>query len=588
MAERTADRIEPGPPPTDGDADLAPDVWGFKDTAFTVLPNGRAMLTGARYALSGIELPDLIPWVRATLGTDFSESATARGAYPPPVPAPTLSDGFVRAAKGIVGEKGFSLDPLARLRRGHGHTLDEMYAIKHEGITRIPDAILFPASNDEVRRIVLAAAAHEVCLVPYGGGTSVTEALRCPLDETRMIVSVDLGRMNRILWIDRVNRTACIQAGAVGRHITSQLAEHGFTLGHEPDSYEFSTLGGWIATNASGMKKNRYGNIEDIVMDIEVVTAAGEVSRATRTPRESIGPDPRRWVLGSEGTMGIITQAVVKVFPLPEVVEHDAMLFKSFEIGVAFLHDLSRSGEVPASVRLVDNLQFQLSQTLKGPAEGLAALKRRAEKYVVTKVKGFDPTAMVALTLLFEGTAAQVARQRSVIAELAAKHGGMRAGASNGEKGYQLTFGIAYLRDFVLKHGVMGESFETAVEWTNVLALCTGVKRRIAEECAARGVPGRPFVTCRVTQVYQTGVCVYFYLGLSDEGLAHPLETYGALEAAARDEILTRGGSLSHHHGIGKRRQRFLSRVLSPAALEWARAVKTTTDPRNIFGIGNL
>ena len=115
--------------------------------------------------------------------------------------------------------------------------------------------------------------------------------------------------------------------------------------------------------------------------------------------------------------MGIITQAVVKVFPLPEVVEHDAMLFKSFEIGVAFLHDLSRSGEVPASVRLVDNLQFQLSQTLKGPAEGLAALKRRAEKYVVTKVKGFDPTAMVALTLLFEGTAAQVARQRSVIAQ---------------------------------------------------------------------------------------------------------------------------------------------------------------------------
>lgn len=587
-ADPVRDRITPGPPPVDGDDALAPDVWGFGDTAFTVLPNGRAMLTGDRYALSGTELPDLIPWVRTTLGTAFTERADARGAYPPPVPASIIQDDFLRAATGIVGASGLSVDPLVRLRRGHGHTLDEMYAVKHEGLPRVPDLVLFPSSADEVRRLVAAAVEHGVCLVPFGGGTSVTEALRCLPGETRMIVSIDLRRLNRILWIDPVNLTACIEAGAVGRHIASQLAQHGYTLGHEPDSYEFSTLGGWIATNASGMKKNRYGNIEDIVMDVEVVTAAGEVSRTTRTPRESIGPDPRRWIFGSEGTMGIITQAVVKVFPLPEVVEHDALLLKSFDAGVAFLHDLARSGDVPASVRLVDNLQFQLSQTLKGPAEGFAALRRKAERYVVTKVKGFEPTRMVALTLLFEGSAGEVARQQAVINRLAKKYGGMRAGASNGQKGYQLTFGIAYLRDFVLKHGVLGESFETAVEWTHVLALCDGVKQRIKDECAARGVPGKPFVTCRVTQVYQTGVCVYFYLGLTDDGLEHPLETYGALEAAARDEILARGGSLSHHHGIGKRRQRFLPRVLSPAALTWARAVKQATDPTNVFGIGNL
>ena len=248
-----------------------------------------------------------------------------------------------------------------------------MYAIKYGRIERVPDLVVFPETVEQVTAIVEQATQHDVCLVPYGGGTNVTDALRCPADEQRMIVSVDLRRLNRILWIDPVNQMACIQAGAVGRNIQAQLAEDGFTLGHEPDSVEFSTLGGWIATHASGMKKNRYGNIEDLVLDVHVVTARGALSRGNESPapRESAGIDPRRWLFGSEGTLGIITHAVVKIFPLPEVEKYDALLFPTFEHGVAFLHDLTREGTPPASVRLVDNLQFQLSQMLKPKATGL-------------------------------------------------------------------------------------------------------------------------------------------------------------------------------------------------------------------------
>ncbi len=169
---------------------------------------------------------------------------------------------------------------------------------------------------------------------------------------------------------------ACIEAGAVGRHIEEQLGAHGFTLGHEPDSVEFSTLGGWIATHCSGMKKNRYGNIEDLVLDVDVVTARGPVSRPAVAPRESVGVDARRWIFGSEGTLGIITRAVVKIFPLPEVTRYDSLIFPSFEAGVGFLYDLTREATPPASVRLVDNLQFQLSMTLKpgrGPGGAQAA-----------------------------------------------------------------------------------------------------------------------------------------------------------------------------------------------------------------------
>ena len=157
----------------------------------------------------------------------------------------------------------------------------------------------------------------------------------------------------------------------MGRDIAAGLARYGFTMGHEPDSIEFSTLGGWIATHASGMKKNRYGNIEDLVLDVDVVTARGVLSRSGVAPRESVGFDARRWIFGSEGNLGIVTRAVVKLFPLPEVQQYDAILFPDFEKGVAFMFDVSSEGPIPASIRLMDNLQFQLGQTLKPRSSGL-------------------------------------------------------------------------------------------------------------------------------------------------------------------------------------------------------------------------
>jgi alkyldihydroxyacetonephosphate synthase len=585
--DRERHRIIPGPAPTTDDDALAPDVWGFRDTRFTLLPNGSVTLTGGRYALSGQELPDLLPWVERVMSVTLPRTGLQESSYPPAVPAARECTGFLTAARAVLGEAHVSVDALVRLRHGHGQTLEEMYRLKHDRLARVPDAVCFPADEHDVAALVEAARLHGVALIPYGGGTNVTDALRCPEDEERPIASVDLRRMNRIRWIDPVNEMACIEAGAVGRHLQVQLARHGFTLGHEPDSVEFSTLGGWVATHASGMKKNRYGNIEDIVLDVQAVTAEGALARESVAPRESVGVDARRWLLGSEGTLGIITHAVVRVFPLPEVQRHDAIIFPSFEQGFLFLRDLQRSGAVPASVRLVDNLQFQLSQTLKPRAEGAAALKRRFEKWVVTALKGFDPARMVACTLVFEGARDEVAHQEAVVRRLAKRHRGMRAGAENGRKGYELTFGIAYIRDFVMRLRVVGESFETSVPWSDALALCDAVKRRVRDEHALRGLPGTPFVTCRITQLYQTGVAVYFYLGFSHEGVADPVGAYAAIEHAARDEILDRGGSLSHHHGIGKIRAGFLPRTLSPAARRWTAAVKQAVDPANLFAAGN-
>ncbi len=578
-------RIVPAALPVEEDDLLARDAWGFRDTAFTLLPNGSVSLTGTRYALSGLELPDLLPWVRRVMDLDFQLTDVAGSAYQSAVPPSRAEGAFLSELRSELPPTAISLEPLVRLRHGHGHTVEEVFALRNGGLPRVPDLVVFPQSVDHVTRIVTLAAKHGVCLVPFGGGTNVTDALRCPPDEDRIIVSVDLRRLNRILWIDRVNHTACIEAGAVGRHLAAGLAQHGFTLGHEPDSFEFSTLGGWIATHASGMKKNRYGNIEDLILDVQVVTSAGLVARTPIVPRDSIGVDPRRWILGSEGRFGIITQAVVKVRPLPETEQHDAILFPGFEEGVAFLYELTRAGKVPASVRLVDNMQFQMGQTLKPRVSGMGAWLRHAERWYVTRLRGLDPTQMVACTLLYEGGRTEVADQRATVRRLARRHRGVHAGAENGRKGYQLTFSIAYLRDFVMRFGILAESFETSVSWSDVVTLCARVKQRLLDEYAMQGLPGRPFITARVTQLYESGVCVYFYFGFHHGAVARPIEVFSLLERAARDEILQSGGSLSHHHGVGRLRREFLPRVLTPAALAWSAGVKAAVDPLHIFGV---
>ena len=566
------------------------DAWGFTDSGFTVTEAGEVAFKGSRYeAISGKSMPRLFPWVQKVMEVELDPFDRNPSNYPPEVPAPVPNEAFLQALREAgFAEEQITQEPRQRLRRGHGHTQEEVWAIKYGKIERVPDVVVFPAEEAQVEALVQLALTHDVMLLPFGGGTNVTDALRCPENETRMIAALDMRRMNRIHWIDSVNRTAYVEAGAVGRDIMAALEPYGLTIGHEPDSVELSTLGGWIATNASGMKKNRYGNIEEIVQDLRMVGTHGVVERHHVGPRESIGPDPRMLAFGSEGNYGIITGATVKLYPLPEVQQYGSVLFPTFEDGLAFAYELTQSGQVPASVRLVDNMQFQFSMALKPAKKGaLAKAKSKFEQWLVTKVKKFNPDEMVACTLVFEGTKEEVRQQRRAVNRLAKRHKGMAAGSDNGKRGYALTFAIAYIRDFVLEHWVIAESFETSVSWTEALALCENVKKRLVEECAKRGIPGKPYVTCRVTQLYASGVCVYFYFAFYYKGLKRPSETFAELEGIAREEVLRNGGTLSHHHGIGKIRARFVPQILSEAGRAWNRETKHALDQRNIFGARN-
>jgi alkyldihydroxyacetonephosphate synthase len=563
---------------------MSTQAWGFKDTTFAVDQSGAITVTGDRYpGLSGERLPELLPWFRKVVEIDFPlEPGEARHELPP-VPEPRDASQFLSAISTSLKPSQISTDGATRLRHGHGHTVSEINAVRTEGFSRVPDYVVYPEDESQVSAIVRAAGETGVVLMPYGGGTNVTEALRCLPYEERPIISVDMSRMDRIEWIDPVNRMAKIQAGAAGRMIQPQLARHGFTMGHEPDSVEFSTLGGWIATNASGMKKNRYGNIEDILLDVTVVSALGKLERAQVVPRESIGLDPKLWIIGSEGSLGIITSAVVKLFPLPQERRYGSLLFHNFERGLAFMYELAQQDSYPASVRLVDNLQFQFGQVLKPASKGGKKMKSKVEKWVVTGPLGFDPAQMVAVTLVFEGTRDEVERQEKMVYGLAKKHKGFKGGAENGKRGYLLTFGIAYIRDFVLQHNILGESFETSVPWSQAQDLVDRVKAAIYRAHDERNLPGRPFVSCRVTQIYETGCCIYFYMAFYAKGVSDAVGAYHEIETAARQEVLAAGGSISHHHGVGKLRLPFVSDIMSPAMRAWREQMKCALDPQSVF-----
>ncbi|XP_071603348.1 alkyldihydroxyacetonephosphate synthase, peroxisomal isoform X3 [Heliangelus exortis] len=483
--------------------------WGYNDSKFIFNKKGQAEFTGKRYRLGGMILPTFKEWIEKTFGASLEHKTTSRASLNiNDVPPSVVNEEFIQDLRAT--KISYSQDAEDRVFRAHGHCLHEIFVLREGMFKRIPDIVVWPVCHEDVVKIVELACKHNLCIIPFGGGTSVSSALECPEEEKRTIISLDTSQMNRILWIDEKNLTACVEAGIVGQDLEKQLAESGFCTGHEPDSMEFSSLGGWVATRASGMKKNIYGNIEDLRC-------------------------------------------------------------------------------APASIRLVDNAQFQFGHALKPQVASIfTSFLDGLKKFYITKFKGFDPNLLCVATLLFEGDREKVLQHEKQVYDIATKFGGLAAGEDNGQRGYMLTFVIAYLRDLGLDYYVIGESFETSVPWDRVLDLCRNVKERIVRECKERGVQFAPLSTCRVTQTYDAGACVYFYFAFNYRGISDPIHVYEQIERAAREEILANGGSLSHHHGVGKLRKHWMKESISDVGLGMLRSVKEYVDPNNIFGNKNL
>ncbi|CAG9803142.1 unnamed protein product [Chironomus riparius] len=567
--------------------------WGYKDSEF-VIKDRTVYFTSPRYLVSSnAKLESFKNYIGSMfkimpehiMELPLSEARIKPIEYAEPI----LNDNFVNCLKN--SKIDYSVDGEDRLVRSHGQTIHEIFDLRYGNVKKIPDIVLWPTSHEQVIKIVKLAYDNDVVLIVFGGGTSVSGAIHCPQDEKRSIAILDTSQMNKLLWLNKDNLTACFEAGVVGQDLERVLNEHDLTLGHEPDSIELSTLGGWVATRASGMKKNLYGNIEDLVLNIKLVTCKGVYEQKFTGAHKNIGISFDNMIFGSEGTFGVITEVEVKVRPYPKVKRYGSIVFPDFSTGIQFLREVAKRRCQPASIRLIDNDQFQFGQSLKTDEGALVNFTNELKKFLLTRVKGYNWNEIAVTTLLFEGTQDDVERHEKLIYSIAKQFYGINGGSKNGEKGYILTYVIAYIRDFALNCGIIAESFETSVPWSKCEQLCINVKLTIHEECRKHKIKYF-YVSSRVTQSYDAGACVYIYFGfqfsVAGYEIESPLEMYHKIEEAARDVVLASGGSISHHHGIGKLRKKWYKQSVSPVGVDLYRAIKLDIDPKNIFACDNF
>ncbi|HVF74894.1 MAG TPA: FAD-binding oxidoreductase [Acidimicrobiales bacterium] len=428
-----------------------------------------------------------------------------------------------------------------------------------------PDVVAFPRTEAEVVDILDWCAAAGAAAVPYGGGSSVVGGVECEVgDGYRGAVSIDLTRLDRVLEVDTTSRAARIQGGTLGPVLEEQLKPHGYTLRHFPQSFEFSTLGGWLATRSGGHYASVYTHIDDMVESIRTVTPAG-VMESRRLPGSGAGPSPDRLVLGSEGTLGVITEAWMRVQSRPQFRASAGVHFASYDDGVAAVRAVSQSGLFPTNCRLLDVGEALLAGTAVDGA---------------------------LLVLGFESADHPVDAWIARAVELCHDHGGtapdgVSTSSREGSVGaWRNAFVRApYTRDALVAMGMIAETFETACTWSAFPDLHAGVTAAV--EKALADICGGGWVTCRFTHVYPDGPAPYFSV-VAPSKRGSQIAMWDEVKAAAGEALLAHGGTITHHHAVGRDHRPWYDRQRPDLFAAALRAAKTALDPDGILNPGVL
>ncbi|MDP9294818.1 MAG: FAD-binding oxidoreductase [Actinomycetota bacterium] len=451
-------------------------------------------------------------------------------------------------------EAPFSQDPYDRALHAQGASyLDVVRGFRGE-FPNPPDAVAEPWDEQELLGVLEWCSARRVAVVPVGGGTSVVGGIDAiPGVGHEGVVALNLRALDRVLEVDPVSRAARIQAGANGPRLEAQLAERGLTLRFYPQSFELSTLGGWIATRAGGHFATGPTHIDDLVESVRAVTVGGEVWESRRLPGSGAGPSPDRLLLGSEGTLAVITEAWVRVLPRPERRRSASVQFPSFAAGAEAVRQIVQVGLRPANCRLLDAREAPI--TMAG--DGSAAL----------------------LVLGFE----EVVEPAERAFEVCRAHGGTVEEGGGGAGAWRSAFLRApYLRDTFVAMGVVSETFETAITWERLPALIERVSGEVAE-----AVGGAGSVTCRLTHAYPDGAAPYFTV-LAPARRGDEVEQWTAVKRVASDAVLAAGVTITHHHAVGRDHLPWYDRQRPEPFAAALRAAKSALDPQGLLNPGVL
>jgi alkyldihydroxyacetonephosphate synthase len=488
-----------------------------------------------------------------------------------------LSERTAGALRAIVGADGVQDDHDERVRHAAGKGYPDLVRLRAGTPVGAPDAVVMPADHAQVRAVLELCARDSLAVVPFGGGTSVVGGVEPLRGEHAAVIALDTRQMGAVLGLDRESLTVAVQGGMRGPALERELAAHGLTLGHFPQSFEYVSLGGCAATRSAGQASTGYGSIAKMVLGLRLAAPIGEIALAAG-PASAAGPDLRELVVGSEGTLGVISELSLRVRAAPTERVYEGVFFETFAAGVQALRTLAQADAAPAVARLSDEAETRMSLALAGSGGVKGRLGR-----AYLGARGYREGCLAILG--FEGAADDVAHRRRRALELVRVHGGLKVGRSPGEAWSKARFSAPYLRDELLTHGVMVETLETATCWSNVQALHREVARAIAEALDACGTEG--LVMCHVSHLYETGASLYFTF-LARQLQDDEIGQWRAVKRAASRAIVEHGGTITHHHAVGRDHAPWMEREVGAEGVAALRALKRELDPAGIMNPGKL
>ncbi len=493
-----------------------------------------------------------------------------------PRPLPSIDDARLPDARIAAPPElsGFVTDAReARVRHTYGRGYRDLVRGFRGDFSPAPDLVALPRDEDDVARALAWCAAERVAAVPYGGGTSVVAGVeRAPDARWRATLSLDLARLDGLVELDERSRVACIEAGATGPRVESLLGAHGLTLRHFPQSFEFSTLGGWIATRAGGHFATLYTHIDDLTEAVRMVTPAG-VFETPRVPASGAGPDPSRLVLGSEGALGVITRAWVRVRPRARWRLSASARFERFEDAVEAARDVAQSGLYPSNCRVLDAAEAMLNGVWSASEGAVLLLGFESHDHAPDA----SMERALALCAARGGASPEGVTRREETSSPA------REGAS--QRWRDAFLSAPYLQSALVTVGVMADTFETACTWSRFAALHADVVASVSRALEVHCGGGR--VTCRFTHVYPDGPAPYYtFLGRAREG--DELAQWAAVKAAASEALARNGATITHHHAVGRTHRPWYDRERPALFAESLRAVKRALDPHGVMNPGVL
>ncbi|HEV3033286.1 MAG TPA: FAD-binding oxidoreductase [Solirubrobacteraceae bacterium] len=491
-------------------------------------------------------------------------------------PAAT-SEVTLAALRAIVGAEHVHDGHAQRVLHAAGKGYPDLVRVRAGKPEGAPDAVVYPAEHDQLRALLELCARSSLAVVPFGGGTSVVGGVAPLRGQHSGVIALDTSRMAGVLELDGQSATVTVQAGIRAPALERHLAARGLTLGHFPQSFEYVSLGGCAATRSAGQASTGYGAIDKLVLGLRMAAPASEIELQA-LPASAAGPGLRQLLVGSEGTLGVISELSLRVRPAPAERIYEGVFFEDFAAGTEALRTLAREHALPVLARLSDEAETRMSLALAGRGGVKGRLGR-----AYLQLRGYRGGCLAILG--FEGAGEELVCRRKRALALVRGGGGLAVGRSPGEAWLHGRFAAPYMRDELLTLGVMVETLETATQWSRLARLHRSVGEAIADALRACGTPG--LVMCHVSHVYETGASLYFtFIAPQREG--DEICQWRTVKQAAGDAIVAGAGTITHHHAVGRDHAPWMPAEVGAGGIAALRALKAELDPAGIMNPGKL